>query len=393
LRLRTLPDLDLLGRRVLVRVDFNVPLQQGHVADDTRIRAALPTLRYIRDRNAKAVLMSHLGRPKGRIVAELRLDPVAHSLSRLLHCPVAKLPETVGASVESAIQGMNTGDVVLLENLRFHPGEEANDPAFAQDLARLGDVFVNDAFGTVHRAHASTYGVAQQLPSAAGLLLAREVQMLSPLLDAPARPYWAMVGGTKLSDKIQVLRDLLPRVNGFLIGGGVAFTFLKAKELPVGKSIVDEKMISEVRRFLKEAQTQGVDVVLPEDVVVASERKTHVPTQVVQVDQIPQDWMGLDIGPKTIRAFQDCLKSVKTLVWAGPLGAFETPPFGEGTFQVARAIAQSPELYAVIGGGDTASALKADGIAAQNIYVSTGGGATLEFLGGRKLPALEVLRV
>lgn len=362
------------------------------MTDDTRIRASLPTIQHLLGRNGKLILMSHLGRPKGRPIDELRLDPVAQRLSQLLGGPVRKLNECVGPTVETAVKSMIPRDVLLLENLRFHPGEEANDPEFAHALARLGEVFINDAFGTAHRAHASTYGVAQELPCAAGLLLEKEVQMLSKVLDSPTRPYWAMVGGAKLSDKIQVLKDLLPRVDGFLIGGGIAFSFFKSEGHSIGKSLVDEKMIPEIQRFLKEAKAKGVEVVLPEDVTVASELKAYAPNDPIAANQIPLDKMGLDIGPKTIELFQQRIKKAKTLVWAGPLGAFETPPFGEGTFQVARTIAESPGIYAVIGGGDTASALKAADIAAKNIYFSTGGGASLEFLGGRKLPALEILQ-
>lgn len=389
--LRTLKNLDVQGRRALVRVDFNVPLQGGQVTDDTRIRSSLPTLEYLLGQGAKLILMSHLGRPKGCTVEELRLTPVAQRLSQLLHRPVTKMDDCIGSLIEAQAQKMKPGEVVLLENLRFHPEEETNDPGFAAALARLGEVFVNDAFGTAHRAHASTYGVAEHLPSAAGLLLEREVEMLCKVLDSPARPYWAMVGGAKLSDKIQVLKDLLPRVDGFLIGGGIAFSFLHAQGFLVGKSIVDAKMIPEIQRFLTEAKERGIAVILPQDVTVAPEIKPYVAHESVRVDQIPIDQMGLDIGPQTVAIFQQQLKRIKTLVWAGPLGAFETPPFGEGTFQVARTISELPGIYAVIGGGDTASALKAADIAAKNIYFSTGGGAALEFLGGRQLPALEIL--
>jgi phosphoglycerate kinase len=306
---------------------------------------------------------------------------------------VVKLNEPIGPVVEEAIRKMEPGGVVLLENLRFSPGETANDPEFAQALARLGEVFVNDAFGTLHRAHASTYGVAQHLPSAAGLLLQREVQTLSKLLDDPERPYWAVVGGAKLSDKIRVLKDLLPRVDGFMIGGAIAFGFLKVQGLPVGKSLVDEELIPEIQHVMGEAESQGVEIVLPQDVVVAPELKARTPTQIVQADQIPEDQSGFDIGPKTIEAFKERIQQSKSLLWAGPLGAFETPPFGEGTFQIARAIADSTETFAVIGGGETASALKAAGIGeTKDIYISTGGGATLAFLGGQTLPALEVLK-
>lgn len=374
-----------------MRVDFNVPLQNGRVTDDTRIRAALPTIQYLVERQAKTFLMSHLGRPKGKVVEELRLDPVAQRLSELLRHPVEKLSDCIGPEVEAAVRGMQPGDVVLLENLRFHPGETANDPEFAQALARLGEIYVNDAFGTAHRKHASTYGVAQQLPAYAGLLVEREVQMLSRLLEGPERPYFAIVGGAKLSDKISVLDDLLSRVDGFLLGGGLVFTFFRAQGLNVGKSLVDEELIPEAQRFVEEAQSKGVEVLLPEDVVVAPELAPTLPTRVVRVQEIPNDQMGLDIGPRTIEAFKARIQEAKTLLWAGPLGAFETPPFERGTVEIARTIAGSG-AFAVIGGGDTAAALKAAGVESENIYVSTGGGAALAFVGGRRLPALEILR-
>lgn len=393
--LHTLKELDVQGRRTLVRVDFNVPLREGRVADDTRLRAALPTIRYLIDRGAKVILISHLGRPKGRVVPELKMDPVAERLSQLLGLPVKKLDDCIGKGVEAEIGKLRPGELILLENLRFHPGETANDPEFARQLARLADLFINDAFGTAHRAHASTLGVAQHLPAAAGLLLEREVERLSRLLNNPERPYWATVGGAKLKDKIRVLTDLMPRVDGFLIGGAVAFSFFRAQGLPVGRSLAEEELIPEAEKFLKDAQEQGKEVLLPEDVVVAAALAPHTQTQVVAKDQIPPDQMGLDIGPQTVEAFTSQIRKVKTLLWAGPLGAFETPPFGEGTFQIARALARSPGTYAIIGGGDTASAISASGVKVEeveNIYVSTGGGAALAFLGGRTLPALEALR-
>ena len=391
MRLRTIRDVDVQGKRVLVRVDFNVPLQNGRVTDDTRIRGALPTIQYLMEHQAKTVLMSHLGRPKGTVVPELKMDPVAQRLSELLGHPVKKLDDCIGPAVEAAVAQMQPGDVVLLENLRFHPGETANDPGFAQALARLGELYVNDAFGTLHRKHASTYGVAQQLPAYAGLLVEREVQMLSRLLEGPERPYFAIVGGAKLSDKIGVLDDLLPRVDGFLLGGGLVFTFFKAQGLSVGKSLVDEELISEAQRFMEDARSKGVEVLLPEDVVVAPELAPNPPTRVVSVREIPDDQMGLDIGPKTIEAFKAKIQKAKTLLWAGPLGAFETPPFERGTVEIAQAIAKS-QAFAVVGGGDTAAALKVAGVESENIYISTGGGAALAFVGGRSLPALEVLR-
>lgn len=362
------------------------------MADDTRLRAALPTIKYLQEKQARIILMSHLGRPKGKPVDGLRMDPVARRLAELLGMPVKKLDDCIGERIDEEIERLKPGEVVLLENLRFHPGETANDPEFSKKLARLGELFINDAFGTAHRAHASTFGVAQLLPSAAGLLLESEVKALRKLLEDPERPYWAMVGGAKLKDKIQVLSDLLSRVEGFMIGGAIAFSLLRAQGFPIGKSLIDEELIPEAEKFLKEAEAQSVEVLLPEDVVVAEELSPNAPTRVVTAAEIPEGSMGLDIGPRTVERFAAKIQGAKTLLWAGPLGAFETPPFGEGTFQIARAIARSPGTYAVIGGGDTASALNASGVKdAENIYVSTGGGAALAFLGGRTLPALEVL--
>ena len=392
-KLRALQDVGVTGKRVLVRVDFNVPLHDCEVADDTRIRAALPTIRYLREHNAKVILMSHLGRPQGAVIEQLRLDPVAQRLSELLGLPVKKLNDCLGPDVETAVETMRPGDVVLLENLRFHAGEEANDPEFAKALARPAELYINDAFGTAHREHASTVGVAQLLPSVAGLLLEREVERLSRLRDHPERPYWAIVGGVKLSDKIKALRDLLPRVDGFLLGGGIVFTLFQAQGLSVGRSLVDESLLPEASKFLEEARARGTAVELPRDVVVAPALESNPPTQIVSADQIPDDQMGLDIGPETIETFRSRIREARSLLWAGPLGAFEVPPFHQGTAQIARAIVESG-TFAVIGGGDTAAALKAAGVeVAKNIYVSTGGGAVLAFVGGRSLPALEVLQV
>ena len=391
LRLRTLKDVDAAEKRVLVRVDFNVPLQGGTITDDGRIRAALPTIQHLLGQRALVVLMSHLGRPKGKVVPELRMDPVARRLSELLDQPVQKLDDCVGPDIEEAVRAAGPGDVILLENLRFHAGEQQNDPEFAQALARLGDLYVNDAFGTAHRKHASTYGVARLLPAVAGFLVQKEVERLSRLREDPERPYYAIVGGAKLSDKIKVLRDLLPRVDGFLLGGGIAFTLLKAQGYAVGRSLVDAHLLPDAEAFLKEAESQGKVVELPRDVVVAPELVPNAPTQVVPVEEIPEDRMGLDIGPATVAAFQARVEEAKSLLWAGPLGAFETPPFHEGTRRVAEAIARS-RAFSVIGGGDTAAALKALGIALpENVHVSTGGGAALEFVSGKSLPGLEPL--
>jgi len=386
--LRSLRELDVTGRRVLVRVDYNVPLEDGQIADDTRLRESLPTLEYLLAHHAKIILVSHLGRPKGKVVPELRLDPVARRLSEILQRPVTKLDECIGPEVQRATSQMQPGDIILLENIRFYPQEEANDETFARELAQLADCYVNDAFGTAHRAHASTYGVARFLPSAAGLLLEREVAMLSRAVDNPARPFLAIVGGAKLADKIGVLKDLIGRVDAFLIGGSVAFTLLRAQGAPVGSSPVDEKLLDEARATLHAARTAGTQLVLPVDaqIVRGSERA------VAPATAIPEGWQGWDIGPRTIELFTHHIKSAKTIVWAGPLGRFEDPPYDEGTRKVAQAIAQS-KAFAIIGGGDTAAALHRWGLGqAQNIYCSTGGGATLEFIAGRKLPPIEILR-
>lgn len=391
--LRTLHDLDVRGKRVLLRADYNVPLEAGRVANDWRIRASLPTLRYLLERDAQLIVLSHLGRPKGRPVAELRLDPVADQLRELLGRPVRKLDETVGPSVEEALTAMAPGEIVMLENVRFHPGEQANDAEFADALARLGECYVNDAFGTAHRAHASTHALPQRLPAAAGLLLQREVEMLSRLLEDPDRPFWAMIGGAKLSDKLPVLHNCLGRVDGYLVGGGMAFTLLKAQGYEVGRSLVDDERIPEIQTFLGEAQRRCIEVILPPDVVTAARLAANVSTQVVDCGSIPHDQVGLDIGPETIQTFREKIRSSRTLVWAGPLGAFETPPFHEGTVRIAQAVADAPDTHCVIGGGDTASALAMAGVReSENLRVSTGGGAALRLLGGQTLPALEVLQ-
>lgn len=390
--LRGMRDLELSGKRALVRVDFNVPLKSGAVADDSRIRASLPTIEYLLKRRAKVILLSHLGRPDGGVVEGLKLDPIARRLAELLKRPVRKLDDCIGEKVQKTIAQMQEAEIVLLENVRFYKQEEENDEKFARSLAELADVFINDAFGTAHRAHASTYGVARFLPSAAGLLLEKELKMLSRITQNPRRPLLAIVGGAKLEDKIGVLKDLLDKVDGFLLGGGIAFTFLRALGYPVGKSIVAQTLMDEAKRFLKRAAEANVEVILPIDVRIARAFDPESQTKTVKADEIREGWLGLDIGPQTIKAFKKRIKKAKTIVWAGPLGAFELKGFVRGTREIAKAIAES-KAFAVIGGGETAQALEQFGLAqAKNIYISTGGGATLEFLGGRKLPAIEILR-
>ncbi|MCR4403739.1 MAG: phosphoglycerate kinase [Candidatus Acetothermia bacterium] len=390
--LRGLRDLNVERKRVLVRVDFNVPLQAGKVANDKRIREALPTINYLIEHRAKTILTSHLGRPEGRVVEELRLTPVAARLSELLARPVRKLDDCIGPEVEQAVARMSPGEVVLLENLRFHEGEEANDPEFARALAKLAEVYVDDAFGTAHRKHASNYGVARLLPSAAGLLMEQEIKNLSRLRDNPQRPFLAIVGGKKAEDKIGVLFDLLGKVDAFLIGGGVAFTFLKVQGHDVGRSIVDESQLAEAKRFLDEAQRRGVTVVLPRDVRIAREASPQAEAAVAEAERIPSGWIGLDIGPETAAEFARRVREARTVLWTGPLGAFELPQFSGGTKAVAEALAKAP-AFSVIGGGETAAAVEQLGLAKKMGFISTGGGAMLHFLRGKELPAVEPLRL
>ena len=388
--LRTVRDFDVEGKRVLVRVDFNVPLQDGRVKSDKRIRASLPTIRYLMERRAKTILTSHLGRPKGKVVEELRLDPVAARLSELLGRSVGKLDDCVGPQVEAAVAEMAPGEVLLLENLRFHSGEQENDPGFAQALARLADLFINDAFGTAHRRHASNCGVANLLPSAAGFLMEQEIKALSKVRDDPQHPFLALIGGKKAEDKIGVLFDLLGKVDIFLIGGGVAFTFLKVKGYDVGNSVVDETMMDEAKRFIEEAYHRGATVLLPRDVQVAPGLTREAEAAIAPVEKIPQGWMGLDIGPETTREFRQRVREARTILWTGPLGMVELPRFAEGTRAVAEVVAEAPG-FAVIGGGETAAAIEELGLADKMDHVSTGGGACLHFLRGKELPALEPL--
>ncbi len=389
---RTVRDVEVTGRRVLVRVDFNVPLDaQGRVADDRRIRESLPTVRYLLERGAVVVLMSHLGRPGGRVVEELRMAPVGQRLAELLGRPVRVLPDCVGPEVEAAVARMEPGEVALLENLRFHPEEEANDPAFAAALARLGDLYVNDAFGTAHRAHASTVGVAAHLPAVAGLLMEKEIRYLSRLLENPDHPYVAILGGKKVSDKMGVLRHLLDRVDAVLVGGGMAYTFLRAQGYGVGRSVVEEDKLDLARELLDLARGRGVQFVLPEDVVVAERLSADAARRVVAASEIPEGWVGLDIGPRTAERFAQIVGTARLVVWNGPMGVFEVEPFAAGTRLVAEAVARCPGTT-VVGGGDTAAAVEQFGLLDRFDHVSTGGGASLEFLEGRELPGIRVLQ-
>lgn len=389
--LRSVRDMDVTNKRVLVRADFNVPLKDGEVADDWRIRATIPTIQHLIERGAKVILMSHLGRPKGKVVDELRLDPVAKRLSELLGKPVKKLNDCIGGEVEAAIAQMQPGDVILLENVRFYKGEEENDAEFAKQLASLGDLYVNDAFGAAHRAHASVHAITQFLPSAAGLLLEKEVENLSRLLEAPQRPFVAVLGGVKVSDKIGVIRNLMKRVDTLLIGGAMAYTFFRAQGLQTGRSLVEEDKIELAKQLLDEAKSAGVKLALPEDVVVADRDAEDATTKVVRHDQIPDDMMGMDIGPTTRQQYADAIRGAATVFWNGPMGRFELEIFSEGTKAIAQALAECKGIT-VVGGGETAAAAIQYGIAEKVTHVSTGGGAALEFLEGRELPGIEVLR-
>lgn len=391
-RLRTIEDLgELRGRRVFVRVDFNVPLEDGKVADDLRITAALPTIAELRHRDAALVLATHLGRPMGKPRDDLRLDPVATRLEEVSGFPVRKLDEVIGDEVASECDRLGAGDVLLLENLRFHPGEEANNPQFAGALAGLADVYVNDAFGAAHRAHASVTGVAERIPAAAGLLMQREVEVLTRLLHDPERPFVAILGGAKVSDKLRVVRALLDRVDAILVGGAMAFTFIASRGGRVGDSLVERDQLEQVRETLAAAETAGVDIALPEDVVAAEEATATSLGQTVPADDIPAGLKGLDVGPRTVKQFARALEGAKTVFWNGPMGVFELEAFSKGTRAVSKAVAEI-DAFTVVGGGDSVAAIRALGFDQAVDHLSTGGGASLEFLEGRDLPGIAVLR-
>ena len=390
--LRKVQDADVAGKTVLVRVDYNVPLKDGQVADDTRIAASLPTLHYLIEHGAdKLVLLSHLGRPEGKVVPELRLDPVASRLGELLDRPVHKLDDCVGDAVTEAIRAEANGEVFLLENLRFHQEETTNAAGFARQLAALGDLYVNDAFATLHRAHASTVGIPDYLPAYAGMLIQREIEALSRVTDDPARPYLAIVGGKKARSKLGALRDLIAQVDGILLGGGVAFTFIRAAGGEVGNSIVDESLLDDIKELIDIARENNVDIVLPDDAVIARELRDDAATEIAPAANIPAGWIGLDIGPQAIEKFRARINAAQTIVWTGPMGAFELAPFAAGTRAIAEACAASA-AYTVVGGGETGEAVKELGVADGISYISTGGGACLAILRGKTLPALEALR-
>lgn len=384
---KTVRDVEVRGRVVLTRVDFNVPLKDGRVADDTRLRAALPTLEHLRARGARVLLCSHLGRPKGRVVPELSLRPVASHLEGLLGVPVTFVPDCIGPEVAAAAEALPPGGFALLENTRFHPGEEANDPEFAAALAAPAQVFVNDAFGAAHRAHASTEGVAHHLPAVAGLLMEKELTFLGKALQAELHPYVAVLGGAKVSDKIGVVRSFLQRADRLLVGGGMANTFLAAQGFALGKSLVEVDAMDLAREILREA---GDRLVLPVDLVVAEEIHEQAPWRVAGLSEVGPEERVVDIGPETRARYAQEVAQARLLVWNGPMGVFEVPPFAEGTFALARAVAACPGLT-IVGGGDSAAAVRQAGVADQIDHVSTGGGAALEFLEGRTLPGVAAL--
>ena len=385
---QTIADIDIAGKRVLIRADLNVPLDKGKVSDDTRIVAALPTIRYVLANNATPILCSHLGRPKGKPDAKYSLKPVAERLAQLLDCRVQTAPDCIGPDAELMAAALPRGDVLLLENLRFHAEEEANDPKFAQALASLADVYVNDAFGSAHRAHASTVGVTAYLPAVAGFLIEKELTFLGQALASPSRPFVSLLGGAKVSDKIEVIHNLLVKVDSLLIGGGMANTFLKAQGKAVGESLVENEKIDVAQSLLRDG---GRKLILPVDVLVADRLDEQAQTRSVSVNAVPAGWRILDIGPQTVELFTRYLSTARTVVWNGPMGVFEMQPFSAGTFAMAHVLANLADAITIVGGGDSASAVERAGVAERISHISTGGGASLEFLEGKELPGVTCL--
>jgi phosphoglycerate kinase len=391
---RTLDDIDVRGKRVLVRLDLNVPMKNGEVADATRIERQAPTVRELADKGTRIIVLSHFERPGGKVVPEMSLKPIAPALGRAIGRPVAFAEDCVGPVAAAAVAKLKDGDVLLLENTRFHPGEEKNDPAFAKALAALGDIYVNDAFSAAHRAHASTEGLAHLLPSAAGRSMQAELSHLAKIIEHPQRPLMAVVGGAKISSKIQLLENLTGRVDALVIGGAMANTFLAAEGHAIGRSLSETNQLETARRCMAKAQSSGAKLLLPVDVVVAADLKANAPNRIVGIDDVGEDEMILDVGPRTIQAFGRELGKMKTLVWNGPLGAFEVPPFNRGTNAAAGAVAERTregQLLSVAGGGDTVAALDGAGVVGDFSYVSTAGGAFLEWLEGRTLPGVAAL--
>ncbi|EOD00767.1 phosphoglycerate kinase [Caldisalinibacter kiritimatiensis] len=390
---KSITDMELKDKRVLVRCDFNIPMNDnGEITDDRRIRSALPTIKHIIEEGGKVILMSHLGRPKGEPKPEFSLEPVAKRLSELLEKEVvfAADDEVVGENAKKAVENMNVGDVVLLQNTRFRKEEKKNDPEFAKELASLGEVFINDAFGTAHRAHASNVGVSEHLPSAAGFLVKKEIEVMGKAMSNPEKPFVAILGGAKVSDKIGVIENLLDKVDALVIGGGMMFTFLKAKGLNIGKSLLEEDKIDLAKELIKKAEEKGVKLLLPVDTVVAKEFKNDTEFKTVSVEEIPEDMMGLDIGEETCKLFAEEIKNAKTVVWNGPMGVFEMENFAKGTEAVAKAMAEA-DATTIIGGGDSAAAVDKTGLNEKMTHISTGGGASLEFFEGKILPGIAAI--
>ena len=388
---KSIRDVDLKGKRVFCRVDFNVPMKEGKITDETRIRAALPTIQYLVEQGAKVILASHLGRPKGQVVEELRLTPVAARLGELLGKDVKKADEAFGPVAQEMVAAMNEGDVLVLENVRFYAGEEKNDAELAKEFAALADIFVNDAFGAAHRAHASTAGIADYLPAVSGLLMEKELDVLDKALSNPERPFTAIIGGAKVKDKIGVIRHLLDKVDNLIIGGGLAYTFVKALGHEIGLSLCEDDKIELAKEFMQLAKEKGVNFYMPVDVVITEEFSETATTKIVGIDSIPSNWEGVDIGPKTREIYADVIKNSKLVVWNGPMGVFEMTPFSQGTKAVGQALADAEDTYSVIGGGDSAAAVEKFGMADKMSHISTGGGASLEFMEGKELPGVVCL--
>ena len=388
---KSIQEIDVDGKKVLVRVDFNVPLDEnGTITDDRRIREALPTIKYLREHNAKVILMSHLGRPKGKFNMKYSLKPVAERLSEKLGAEVRLAGDVIGDAVQAMTESLKEGDVMLLENVRFYEEEEKNDKGFSKKLASLGDIYVNDAFGTAHRAHATTAGIAEYLPSAVGFLIKKELDIMGKALTAPERPFVAILGGAKVSDKIGVIENLMDKVDTLLIGGGMAYTFFGAMGYEIGKSIFEADKAELAGELLKKAETKGVKLLLPVDTVVASEFSNDAPKKTVPVAMIPKDMMGMDIGEDTRKIFSEIVKNARTVIWNGPMGVFEMPNFAKGTFELAKAMAECTGTT-IIGGGDSAAAVEQLGFADKMTHISTGGGASLEFIEGKVLPGIDAI--
>ena len=388
---KTVKDIDVSGKKALVRVDFNVPQNEnGSITDDNRIKAALPTINYLIEHGAKVILVSHLGRPKGKFDPKYNMAPVAARLAELLGKPIKTAKDVIGPEVEAEVNTLQPGDVLLLENVRFYAEEEANDPEFAKKLASLADIFVNDAFGTAHRAHASTEGVAHYLPAVAGFLMQKEIDYLGKAVGNPERPFVAILGGAKVKDKIPVIDNLIEKVDVLLVGGGMAYTFLKAKGCEIGQSLLDAGSLELVKEQMDKAAAKGIKFELPDDILAADKFNPSADTKIVASNEIPADWMGVDIGPKTMETFRNYILDAGTVVWNGPMGVFEMEPFAKGTRAIAQAMADS-KATTIVGGGDSAAAIEQMGFADKMSHVSTGGGASLEFLEGKQLPGVVAL--